>query len=104
MILLILGLHGVSALNFKVWNMLILKYVELESKIQLLFLWHNYNSLSYFWSNSHVLYVGLVLGVLCYGPVLFGTGPVTANTNPVTLYTYPVLTITVKYRRVYYRY
>jgi hypothetical protein len=24
-----------------------------------------------------------VLGVSCYGPVLFGTGPVTAYTNPV---------------------
>jgi hypothetical protein len=45
-----------------------------------------------------------VLGVSCYGPVLFGTGPVTAYTNPVTLYTCPVLTITVRYRRVYYRY
>ncbi len=29
-------------------------------------LWHNYNSLSYFWSNPHVLYVGLVLGYLVF--------------------------------------
>ncbi len=27
-------------------------------------LWHNYNSLSYFWSNPHVLYVGLVFWYL----------------------------------------
>ena len=45
-----------------------------------------------------------VLGVLCYGPVLFGTGPVTTNTNPGTVYTCPVPTNIVEYRIVYYRY
>ena len=53
-----------------------------------------------YFSNSKPSTIYCVLGVLSYGPVLFGTGPVTTNTNPVTSDTYPVLTITVKYRNV----
>jgi hypothetical protein len=59
---------------------------------------HNHFSIS----NPSTIYC--VLGVSCYGPVLFGTGPVTANTNPVTVYTCPVPTNLVWYRTVYYRY
>ncbi len=69
-----------------------MKYAELESKMQLLF----YDIIIIHFSISEPSTIYCALGVLCYGPVLFGTGPVTANTNPVTLYTYPVLTITVK--------
>ena len=71
---------------------------KIEDKILFVFKYNNHFSIS----KPSTIYC--VLGELCYGPVLFGTGPVTTNTNPVTLYTYPVLTITVKSRRVYYRY
>ena len=96
MILLILGQHGVSSLNFK----LRMEYVELESKIQLLF----YDIIVIHFSISKPSTIYCVLDVLCCGPVLFGTGPVTANTNPVTVYTCPVPTNIVEHRIVYYRY
>jgi hypothetical protein len=85
--------------------MLILKYVELESKIQLLFFYdiiiihflisdliHTCCALAWYWD------------IQCFGPVSLGTGPVTPNAGSVTLYTFPVLTISVRYYGVYYRY
>ena len=100
MVLLILSQHGVSLLNFKMR----MKYVELESKIQLLF----YNIIIIHFLISDLIHTCCTLvcywDILCFGPVSLGTGPVTPNAGSVTLYTFPVLTISVRYYGVYYRY